>query len=102
MSFSSSAYIQYSNCTNLFAHVHILLLIRQYWWYIEIDVRTERFSCLIGCVQIRKCESSGLLYQYADDALHAAKKRGRNQIFAGDDMDQNREMKWHAEGGVLQ
>lgn len=40
------------------------------------------FSCPIGCVQIRESESSGLLYQYADDALHAAKKRGRSQIFA--------------------
>lgn len=60
------------------------------------------FSCLIGCVQIRECESSGILDQYADDALHAAKKRGRNQIFAGDDMNQNREIEWHAEGGALQ
>lgn len=60
------------------------------------------FSCLIGCVQIRECESSGILYQYADDALDAAKKRGRNQIFAVDDMNQNRKIEWHAEGGVLQ
>lgn len=60
------------------------------------------FSCLIGCVQIRECESSGLLYQYVDDALHAVKKNGRNQIFAEDDMNHNREMKWHAEGGALQ
>ena len=59
-------------------------------------------SCPIGCVQIRESESSGILYQYADDVLDAAEKRGRSQIFAGDDMNHNREMKWPAEGGTLQ
>lgn len=41
-------------------------------------------TCSIGCVQIRESESAGAIYKCADDALYAAKKNGRNQIFAVD------------------